>query len=53
LAAAALALSSASLVLAGAKVADRVDPQVLRARTVEAQDFVLKDEDGHIYAALA
>jgi len=29
---------------------DRVDRDVLHIRTVEAQDFVLKDEDGRVYA---
>jgi len=53
LVAAVLALSAASLVLAGAKLADRVDSQVLRVHTVEAQDFVLKDDDGHVYARLS
>ena len=48
-----VAISSAALVLAGAKLADRIDPQVLRVRTVEAQDFVLKDEDGRVHAQLS
>jgi alpha-L-arabinofuranosidase len=47
-----LALSSVSLVLIAAKPADRVDPAVIHARTVEAKDFVLKDEDGQIRARL-
>ena len=29
---------------------DRIEPDVLHVRTVEARDFVLKDEDGHVYA---
>ena len=29
---------------------DRVEPNVLHARTVEAEDFVLKDADGHVHA---
>lgn len=29
---------------------DHVEPNVLHARTVEAEDFVLKDADGHVYA---
>lgn len=29
---------------------DRIEPEVLRVRTVEAQDFVLQDADGHVYA---
>lgn len=32
---------------------DRVEPDVLHVRTVEAQDFVLKDGDGHVYARLS
>lgn len=52
LAAAVLTLFSASLVLGGAKLADRIDPQVIHARSVEAQDFVLKDEDGRVHARL-
>jgi hypothetical protein len=39
--------------VAAAAKPDRVDPDVLHVRTVEAQDFVLKDEDGHIYARLS
>jgi hypothetical protein len=47
-----LAVSSASLVLIAAKSADHIDPGVIHARTVEAKDFVLKDEDGQIRARL-
>jgi len=47
-----LALTSASLILIAAKPADRVDSAVIHARTVEAQDFVVKDEDGQIRARL-
>jgi hypothetical protein len=36
--------------VAAAARADRVDPNVLHVRSVEAQDFVLKDDDGHVYA---
>jgi hypothetical protein len=53
LSAAVLALSSSALVLAGAKLADRIDPEVVRAHTVEAQNFVLKAEDGRVYARLS
>ncbi len=35
-----------------AKAPDRVDPSVLRATAVKAQEFVLKAEDGHVYARL-
>ncbi len=52
LAAILLALSSTSLVLIAAKPADHVDSAVIHARTVEAQDFVVKDEDGQIRARL-
>jgi len=47
-----LALSSTSLVLIAAKPADRIDSAVIHARTVEAQDFVVKDEEGQIRARL-
>lgn len=47
-----LALSSTSLVLIAAKPADHIDPAVVHARTVEAQDFVIKDDDGQIRARL-
>jgi hypothetical protein len=46
------ALLACSLLLMAAKPADRVDPSVLRAATMEAQEFVLKGEDGHVYARL-
>jgi hypothetical protein len=52
LASAILALSSTSLILIAAKPADRIDSAVIHARTVEAQDFVVKDEDGQIRARL-
>ena len=38
--------------VAAAARPDRVEPDVLRVRTVEAQDFVLKDLDGHVYGRL-
>ncbi len=47
-----LALSSASLILIAARPADHIDSAVIHARTVEAQDFVVKDEDGQIRARL-
>ena len=47
------ALSGVSLVLMGAKPADRIDPPMVRASTVEAQEFILKDETGHTYARLS
>ena len=39
--------------VAAAAKPDRIEPDVLHARTVEAQDFILKDADGHIYARLS
>lgn len=53
LASAAIVVAGAALFLGGAKFADRVDSQVLRARTVEAQEFVVKDDDGHVFARLS
>jgi hypothetical protein len=47
-----LALSSASLILIAARPADHIDSGVIHARTVEARDFVVKDEDGQIRARL-
>ena len=48
-----LLLAGVSLGLMGAKPADRVEPPIVRASTVEAQDFVLRDEAGHVYAQLS
>jgi hypothetical protein len=48
-----LLLSGISLLLMGAKPADRVDAPVLRATSVEAQEFILKGEDGRVYARLS
>src|SRR5258708_38577868 len=45
-----LALSAVSVALMGAKSADRIEPPVVRAGTVEAQEFILKDEAGHAHA---
>lgn len=39
--------------VAAATRADSIEPDVLHARTVEAQDFVLKDADGHVCARLS
>ena len=39
--------------VAAAARADRIEPDVLHARSVEAQDFVLKDADGHVFARLS
>lgn len=38
--------------VAAAAKPDRVEPDVLHVRTVEAQDFVLKDLEGHVYGRL-
>jgi len=48
-----LLLSGASVALMGAKPADRLEPNVVRAGSVEAQEFVLNDEAGHVYARLS
>ena len=48
-----LVLSIASVVVMGAKPADRLQPNVVRAGAVEAQEFILKDEAGHVYARLS
>jgi hypothetical protein len=48
-----LVLSIVSVVLMGAKPADRLQPNVVRAGSVEAQEFILKDEAGHVYARLS
>ena len=48
-----LLLSGVSVVLMGAKSADRIEPPVVRASTVEAQEFILKDETGRVYARLS
>jgi hypothetical protein len=53
LAAALFVLSSASLILIAARPADHIDPSVIRARSVEAEDFILKDQDGQVYARLS
>ena len=48
-----LLLSGVSVVLMGAKPADRLEPPVVRAGTVEAQAFILRNETGHVYARLS
>ena len=48
-----LVLSIASVFVMGAKPADRLQPNVVRAGLVEAQEFILKDETGHVYARLS
>jgi hypothetical protein len=39
--------------VAAAARPDRIEQDVLHSRTVEAQDFVLKDADGRVYARFA
>jgi hypothetical protein len=48
-----LALSAVSVALMGAKAADRIEPPVVHAGTVEPQEFILKDQAGHVYARLS
>jgi hypothetical protein len=48
-----LLLIGVSVVLMGAKPADHPEPNVIRAGSVEAQEFILKDETGHVYARLS
>ena len=48
-----LLLSGVSILLMGAKPPDRLQPNVVRAGSVEAQEFILKDETGHVYARLS
>lgn len=39
--------------VAAAARPDRIDRDVLQVRTVEAQNFILKDDDGRVYARLS
>jgi hypothetical protein len=48
-----LLLSAVSVGVMGAKPADRVEPNVLRVATIEAQEFILKDGDGRVHARLS
>jgi hypothetical protein len=48
-----IALTGISLVVIGTGRSDTGDSPVIRARTVEAQDFLLKDEKGRIRARLS
>jgi len=45
--------SGISILLAGAKAADHVQPSVIRVNTVEATDILLKDEKGNVCARLS
>ena len=53
LAASLLGLVGLSFVILGAKPVERFDPPVVRARVVEAEEFQLKDDNGHVYARLS
>src|SRR5258708_32504187 len=46
------AVLAAAVVLMGAKPADRIEPPLIRARSVEAREFLLKDETGPVDARL-
>jgi len=48
-----IALTGVSLVVIGAGRSDTVDTPVMRARTVEAQEFLVKDADGRVRARLS
>jgi len=48
-----LVLLAVSVALMGAKPADPIVPPMVRASTVEAQEFILKDPDDHVYARLS
>jgi len=48
-----LVLLAVSVALMGAKPADRIVPPMVRASTVEAQEFILKGPDDHVYARLS
>src|SRR2546423_10641575 len=52
-AAALFGLLATSLILMAAKPDDRIELPVVRARTVEARDFLLKDENVHVFARLS
>ena len=47
-----IALTGVSLLVIGAGRSDTVDTPVMRAKTVEAQEFLLKDADGRVRARL-
>jgi hypothetical protein len=48
-----LLLSGVSVILMGAKTAGRIEPLAIRASTVEAQEFILKEESGRVHARLS
>ncbi len=48
-----LVLLAVSVALMGAKPADPIVPPMVRASTVEAQEFILKGPDDHVYARLS
>jgi hypothetical protein len=47
-----LGLVTASLLLTAAKPTENMDPSVVRAHVVEAQDFLLQGTDGQVHARL-
>jgi len=47
-----LLLSIVSVVVMGAKPADRIELPIIHATSVEAQQFVLKNENGRVFAVL-
>jgi hypothetical protein len=51
-ASAVLGLVTVSLLMTAAKPTENMDPAVVRARVVEAQDFLLKGADGQVHARL-
>jgi hypothetical protein len=48
-----MVLAAILLVLVGAGRSETPDPTIIRARTVEARDFLLKDEHGRVRARLS
>ena len=48
-----LLLSGISVLLIAAKTTDRVESSVIRVKTVEARDIILKDEHGNVCARLS
>jgi hypothetical protein len=53
LAAGVFALLASVVVLTGASRADRIEPGLVRARSVEAREFILKDATGQVHARLS
>jgi hypothetical protein len=53
MAAGVFALLASVVVLTGASRADRIEPGLVRARSVEAREFILKDATGQVHARLS